>query len=197
MQIHLGMTGQWMRRTPSEEPPRFAKIGLEFDGVVLWFADARRFGCLVPEDRVADAIAEAIGPDAWLTPLSGVELGARLRGRRAIKVALLDQDVLAGVGNIHAVEALWNAGIDPRTPCGTLEAEPLERLAEAIFHQLDEAIRTQDTDEFQYVTQGGDNPFALYGRAGEPCLRCGTSIAQDRLGGRSTTWCPTCQPPSA
>lgn len=197
VQIHLGMTGQWMRRPSEAEPPRFSKLGFELESTVLWFADSRRFGCVVPESEVASSLGEGLGPDAWLERLDGAKLGARLRGKRAIKVALLDQAVLAGIGNIHAAEALWRAGIAPETRAGSLSPRQLRGLAEALFLQLDEAITSQDTDEFVYVTQGGDNPFAVYGKAGEPCPRCGQAIVQDRHGGRSTFWCSACQPPSA
>lgn len=191
LQLHLGMTGQWVRRSLGEEPPRFAKLGLSVGEHTLWFLDSRRFGCVVPSEDIPRDLAEGMGPDAWLSPPSGSELAHLLRGKRAIKVALLDQARLAGVGNIHAAEALWRAGIAPTREGSSLSEAEAHRLAEALHLQLDEAIRTQDTDEFQYVTQGGENPFAVYGQ--QACPRCRGAVAKLTQVGRTTWWCPGCQ----
>ncbi|TNE92640.1 MAG: hypothetical protein EP330_01460 [Deltaproteobacteria bacterium] len=191
LQLHLGMTGQWVRRAPADEPPRFAKLGLVLDGRTLWFLDSRRFGCVVPSEDVPRELAEGLGPDAWLNPPNAEELGYLLRGRRPVKVTLLDQARLAGVGNIHAAEALWRSGISPERAGDDLTPAELARLAEELPAQLDEAIRTQDTDEFQYVTQGGENPFSVYGQ--HRCPRCEGDVAKLAQSGRTTWWCPSCQ----
>jgi formamidopyrimidine-DNA glycosylase len=192
--VHLGMSGKWVRR---EEPPPHARLGLSFHDVdgAAWFVDPRRFGCvaLVPADGLDAALADGLGPDALDAAPDGPGLAARLAGRRPIKVALLDQARLAGVGNIHAVEALWRAGISPHTPCESLDAAAWARLAQAIPAQLRWTVEAEEADEIAYVNEGAANPFAVYARAGTPCRRCGAAIASAILGGRSTFWCPACQ----
>lgn len=191
--LHLGMTGGWSR---DSEPPRFARLGLRFGDTWSWFRDARRFGCVVPCETadLAAWLAEGHGPDAWLAPPDGPSLAARFRTDRPIKVALLDQDRLAGVGNIHAVEALWSARLSPLRPARALDPEAWARLALAIPAQLEAAITAQAGDELVYLSEGADNPFSVYDREGLPCPRCGAAIARCVQAGRATFWCPVCQP---
>ncbi|RME28388.1 MAG: hypothetical protein D6798_02510 [Deltaproteobacteria bacterium] len=190
--IHLGMSGAWV---PGEEPPH-ARVGLRFGDAVWWFRDPRRFGALIPcpAARLADRLAAGLGPDALLAALPGPALAARFRTRAAIKVALMDQGRLAGLGNIHAAEALFRARIHPAIPANALSDDQWEALSRAIVDQLRDAIDAQQDGELVYLTEGGPNPFAVYGREGEPCPRCGTPIARIALGGRSTFYCPRCQP---
>ena len=194
--VHLGMSGQWVKRAPDAALPPHARLGVELEDAVCWFCDLRRFGCIVPvgRDALEGALREGLGPDALDAALGAEGLRARLTGRRAIKTALLDQAVIAGVGNIQAIEALWRAGVHPATRCDRLSDGQVAALAEAIPAQLAETIASEDTDEMHYLTQGGDNPFDVYGRAGEPCRRCGATLVDGRLGGRATVWCPACQP---
>ena len=189
--IHLGMTGRF---TLGDEPPRAARFGVRArGGPMVWFSDTRRFGCVAPlADR--GALAEGLGPDA-LGRWGAAELRARLAGRRPIKVALLDQAAIAGLGNIHAAEALYRARIAPNRPCAAIDDAGWSRLATAIQVQLTSAIAgiPADVSTFEYVNEGGENPFQVYAREGEPCARCGHSIARDVHAGRSTFWCPGCQ----
>ena len=193
LQVHLGMTGLWVRRD-GDQIPRFGRWGLKINDRWLWFVDARRFGCVVLSQRLTADLQEGLGPDALDFPITGEELGQRLRGRRVVKVALMDQSVLAGLGNIQAAEALWRAGVHPDQRCVDLSADQLERLAAEIPRQLAECVQSQDTEEMHYLTQGGDNPFCVYGRDGQACVRCGSTVAKGRHGGRATFWCPACQP---
>lgn len=190
--VHLGMSGRLVRST---EPPRSARVGFVGPTETVWFVDRRRFGCLVvrPLEQLDALLREGHGPDALLEAPDAEALRSRLKGRRAIKVALLDQAVLAGVGNIQAVEALFKAGIDPRTRCDHLTEAQVARLAVVLPAQLQEVIDAEDAGEITYVTDGGDNPFLVYGRASEPCSTCGTPIETLRQSGRSTFFCPTCQ----
>jgi formamidopyrimidine-DNA glycosylase len=197
--VHLGMTGQWVRRADEPPGPHVRLVVEVEDGARLWFEDARRFGCVTPvrAEEVEERLAEGHGPDALLAPPSAEELRRRLKGRRPVKVALMDQAVLAGVGNIHASEACWRAHIHPETPAGALSDEQIARLAAVLPEQLAEFVAQMDGHEHAYVTQGGDNPFSIYDRAGEPCPRCGGPVAHGVHGGRSTYWCPACQPGGA
>ena len=192
---HLGMTGRFV---VANEAPRWAKVGITFDdGRTVWFVDPRRFGCVVPVDaaQVAPALADGLGPDALDDPQSGAQLAARFVTPRAIKVALLDQDRLAGMGNIHAVEALWRAHLHPDTRGVDLDTKAWDALAAAITTQLHHGLALVEADGIAYLSDGVlTNPFEVYGRAGEPCRRCGGRIQGEVRAGRSTFWCPDCQP---
>lgn len=191
---HLGMTGRFVI---APEPPRWAKVGLGFDdGRTVWFVDPRRFGCVVPmaADAVDAALRAGLGPDALDDDPTGPELAARFVTPRAIKVALLDQDRLAGLGNIHAAEALWRAHLHPDTPCTSLDPAAWARLAGAIHTQLVHGLALVEADGIAYLSDGViSNPFEVYGRAGKPCPRCGAPIHGETRAGRSTFWCPDCQ----
>lgn len=194
---HLGMTGFWTRRRAAEPPPDQARLGLRFGDDWVWFVDGRRFGCVVPiaADAVAETLRDAYGPDALLEPLGADALAAAVSCRKPVKVALMEQQRLAGLGNIHAAEACFRAGLDPRIRADRLAPADWAALADAILTQLRETLVAEgDEDELVYVNLGGPNPFAVYGREGEPCPTCGTAIVAEELGGRSTFWCPRCQP---
>lgn len=193
--LTLGMTGKWAPR-PMGDEPRFGRLALVLDDRALWFIDTRRFGCVVPagEARLDELLHEGLGPDALLDPPTASELAARMRTVTPIKVALMDQARLAGVGNIHAAEVCWRARIHPATPALELDAAAWERLAQAIPAWLAHMVELQDTDEMAYINEGGDNPFEVYGRVGAPCRRCGDAVQSARHGGRITVWCATCQP---
>ena len=194
--LHLGMTGQWLLRR-DDVPTAAVRLVLELDdGHRIWFEDVRRFGCIAIAQNVDVDVAlrAGHGADALDEALSADGLRAVLRGKRAVKVALMDQAVLAGIGNIEAVEALWRAGIHPDRACVSLRDVDVARLADAIPETLRIAISNIDTADYVYVTQGGENTFQVYDREGEPCPRCNALIAAMRHSGRSTYFCPACQP---
>ena len=190
--VHFGMTGYFERGT---EAPAHARWGVSFEGAApVWFVDPRRFGCVLPLPAadLETALADGLGPDMLLDAPTGPDLAARSQGRRAIKVALMDQAVVAGIGNMHAAEALWRAHISPRRPASGLRPSEWEALAIALRDQVSEAV-PDDLEPMTYVSAGGPNPFSVYDRDGEPCPRCGTLLVGIRLGGRSTVYCPHCQ----
>jgi formamidopyrimidine-DNA glycosylase len=197
---HLGMTGKWVRRARGEEVPAHARVTLLLDdGHALHYVDPRLFGRqrLVP-GAAFSAVPEigALGPDPVQDGVDPARLGARLAAtRRAVKVALLDQAVLAGVGNIHASESLFAARIDPRRPGPSLSAAEVRRLARAIAASLRRGIESQDGPEIAYVEEpGAPNPFRVYARAGERCPRCrAAGIRRIVQAQRSTFFCPACQ----
>lgn len=187
--LHLGMTGKWTRL-----PGPHTRLRLHLDqGPPVELHDPRLLGGVVPTDLVEGPrlLAEGLGPDALGAPLP------RLAGRRPVKVALLDQAVLAGLGNLHAAEALWRARIHPATPCDQLSAAAHRRLHQGVQAQLAFALALLEADdEIVYVEDpGGPNPFPLYQRGGEPCPACGAAITSMVQAGRTTWWCPGCQPP--
>lgn len=195
---HFGMTGWFARRPAAEPPPPLARLGLAWsDGQVVWLVDGRRFGCVqvVAASAVGEVLGEGHGPDLLTAPPTVASLRAALKGRKPVKPALMEQDRLAGLGNIHAAEACFRAGVHPATPCAALTDRQLAALADAIPAQLAAAIAEGDTDaDVAYVNLGGPNPFAVYGRDGLPCPSCGTSVRSEEQAGRTTFWCPSCQP---
>ena len=197
---HLGMTGKWVRRDGAEPPPSHSRARLRLDdGAVLHYRDPRLFGRLrlVPGARFAEVPeVAALGPDPLQDGVDPARLAARLaRIRRPVKVALLDQGLLAGVGNIQASESLFRARLDPRRRAASLSRAEVRRLARAVEASVREAIERQDSPEIAYVEEpGAENPFLVYDREGEPCPRCRRGrIRRAVQAQRSTYWCPRCQ----
>jgi formamidopyrimidine-DNA glycosylase len=196
---HLGMTGKWVRRPEGQlEPYSRARLRLA-DGSVLHYRDPRLFGRIKPAP--ADALLSLpevtqLGPDPLLETLDGPRLAGCFGTRRTpLKVALLDQSRLAGLGNIHAAEALWRAKLSPLRPVSSLIAPEWRRLATAIRAVIRFALRREDDEDIAYVEEPGTpNPFRVYGRAGKPCPRCRTTIRSVSQAGRTTYFCPRCQP---
>ena len=197
--IHLGMTGRL--RVEAADAARAPHTHVTFQlagGDELRFADARRFGWVEPgRPFSASAALARVGPDP-LTGLDAAALAAALTGVRAsIKAFLMDQRRVAGLGNIYVAEALHRAGIHPAARAGRVRARAPELLA-AVRAALEGGIARRGTTLRDYVDadgRSGDNAAALlvYGRAGEPCPRCGAPIKRRVDGGRSTFFCGACQ----
>jgi formamidopyrimidine-DNA glycosylase len=197
--IHLGMTGRLRvePRTAARAPHTHVVFQLA-GGDELRFADARRFGWVEPARAFAASPALArVGPDP-LTALDAPALAAALAGARTpIKAFLMDQRRVAGLGNIYVAEALHRAGIHPAAPARRVRARAAE-LLDAIRTVLEGGIARRGTTLRDYVDadgRSGDNAAALlvYGRAGEPCRRCGARIKRRVDAGRATFFCPGCQ----
>lgn len=201
MHLHLGMTGKLLRRAPGDPPQRFERARFETGKTAVVFADSRRFGRLelVPAGELCQLPDVAdLGPDALDAPLDGKALATRLgRTRRPLKIALMDQSLVAGLGNIQAAEALFRAKLSPFLPPQKLDAKQWRDLAKGIRDSLAYSLREESPGEgkdIEYVEEPGTkNPFLVYGRAGEPCRRCGTKIKSDTQGQRTTYYCPKCQ----
>jgi len=196
--IHLGMTGS-VHPLDGEPGTHTHLIWTFADGVPLAFTDPRRFGgvwCLQSSEALQHRW-EALGPDAL--GVRAAQLRDRLQASaRPIKVALLDQHAVAGIGNIYADEALFRAGIDPHSRCDQLNASDWSPLASAIRQVLREGIQAGGASIRDYRrpdgTSGGQQRrLRVYGRLGQPCTKCGSQLAGSRLGGRATVWCPSCQ----
>ena len=165
----------------------------------LFFDDVRAFGLVF---AATPALLErwdfwcSLGPEPL--DMGPGELGPRLRGGRAIKAALLDQTVLAGIGNIYADESLFRAGIDPRRPAGELSEAEADRLRRAVQEVLRESIAQCGSSIRDYRDANGNvgafqNTFFVYGRGGQGCRRCGSTLEKSRIAGRATVSCPRCQ----
>jgi formamidopyrimidine-DNA glycosylase len=199
---HLGMTGKWVRREGDRDPPRFSRARFHLDdGGALHFDDLRLFGRLrvVPGARFEELpeIA-ALGPDPLERGIDVDRLAEGLaRSRLPVKVRILDQAILPGVGNIQASESLFRARIDPRRPSRTLARGEVARLAAAVLESVEESIAREEGPEITYVEEpGAENPFLVYGREGERCPRCRRArIVRVVQAQRSTFACPRCQRP--
>jgi len=201
---HLGMTGKWVRR-PVGELPRFARASFTLnDGQALHYCDMRLFGRLqvVPQARFAEVPElAALGPDPLVDGIDLRRLADRLGSLRLpIKVALLDQRLIAGVGNIQASEALHRAGIDPRRPARSLSRAEVARLAAGIRRSIAATLARFDRavgpdGDIAYVEEPGTpNFFAVYDQAGARCPRCRKGVVTRLVqAGRSTFFCPRCQ----
>ena len=196
--VHLGMTGRLLVTTPEADlaPHTHARLRLK-SGKELRFVDPRRFGRLEFRDL---SKGEAFGaPGAEPLEVEAEAFAAMLHGRKlAIKAALLNQTLLAGVGNIYADESLFRAGVRPRRRAGRLTAAERERLRESLKEVLRQAIRLGGSSVSDYVDADGARGFfqlehMVYQRTDEPCRVCKTPIRRIVVAGRSTHFCPTCQ----
>jgi formamidopyrimidine-DNA glycosylase len=196
--VHLGMTGRLLVTTPDAPLARHthARVALA-SGRELRFVDPRRFGRL--EFRDLARTEGFAGPGAEPLTIGPAEFAGLFRKRRlAIKAALLNQKLLAGVGNIYADESLFRAGIRPRKAAGRLTRAELEKLRAALLEVLEHAIRLGGSSVSDYVDAAGERGFfqlehCVYQRTGEPCRMCGKAIRRIVVGGRSTHYCPHCQ----
>jgi formamidopyrimidine-DNA glycosylase len=202
--VHLRMTGHLLVHPPTVAPDKHTHVVLELDdGRRLHYQDSRKFGRLW---LVADpeAVVYRLGPEPLAEHFSVEGMAARLTGRKApIKALLLDQSIVAGVGNIYADEALFSARIHPARPGGALTHEEIERLHGAIRQILATAIEHRgsslgDSTIQNYLRpsgeQGGYQAARLvYAREGEPCSCCGAPIERRVLAQRSAHFCPNCQ----
>ena len=195
--VHLRMTGSF-----GFEPTTHERAVLELEsGERLVYRDVRRFGTWLVLDAIEldPYLATKNGPEPLESRFTSAWLAQQLSRRRApLKAVLLDQRVVAGLGNIYADEALWRARLSPLRPANTVEPEDVPRLRRAIRAALRTGIARQGASLRDYAKPDGEAgemqvEFRVYGREGEPCPRCGTPIAKARVGGRGTWYCPRCQ----
>lgn len=198
--LHLRMTGD-MNLVPAEEPlPRFTRLALALDGEwTLAFTDSRHLGTarlLATRDDVDEFLRE-LGPEpldaAWTVDV----FAQRLQGTRAVKAALLDQAVVAGVGNIYADESLFRARIKPTRKVTSLSRAEVRALHAAIRAALTDSIESLvnagATILWRYQHRESESPFLVYDRGGELCTRCGAKLTTMRVAGRTTVMCKRCQ----
>lgn len=194
--IHLRMTGQ-LRVVPASTPrDKHDHLCLRLQNGSEWrFNDTRKFGraWLVPD---ATEVMRKLGPEPLSEGFSAAYLAAALAGRRApIKSLLLDQRLLAGIGNIYADESLYRAGIHPLRPGGSLNDDEIAALAAALKAVLAQALAEHGATLRDYRRPDGSvgsfqNSLQVFRRTGEPCLNCGAPIRRIVVGGRSTHFCP-------
>lgn len=204
--LHLGMTGQLRLFHAGESvpaPSRHDHLDLRFrDGRLLRFHDARRFGLVAWTDGPDSEppTREPLGPEPLESGWTAAVLGAALQGvRQPIKPTLMDATRVVGVGNIYASEALFRAGIHPQRPAGELDGPAVKRLHAQVLAVLREGIEAggstlQDHRQVDGASGGYQDAHQVYGKAGQACPRCGTLVEKVEQAGRSTFFCPTCQP---
>jgi formamidopyrimidine-DNA glycosylase len=181
------MNGDWESDRTSAPLPRFARAVFDFtDGTRLVLVDSRALATLDVHPAGTD-LALGLGPDAADRAWTAALLGATLANRRGpIKPALLDQKLVAGLGNIYAAEALWRARIDPRLRASLLTPPRVRALRSAIAKVIERATGSRYTDDDRVKLD-------VYDREGKPCRRCRTPIERIVQAGRSTYFCPVCQ----
>lgn len=213
LMIHLGMSGQVLMEESAAPPEKHLKVVLDLSPSAdspgqLRFVDQRIFGGLQLSPLVASthpsgtvpAAAAHIGPDPLEPAVEPEMLFRALRRRRSeLKRALLDQQLVSGIGNIYADEALWAAGLHCARRTDTITRAQVRRLLEAVVAVMTAALEAGGTSfDSLYVNVNGasgyfDRSLAVYGRAGDPCPRCGTAIRREPFMNRSSHLCPRCQ----
>ena len=195
---HFGMSGKWVLRAIDAPAERWERMRLDVRKGTkhrsVRYVDPRMLGRITVSPHDVDGWL-ALGPD----PLNdGIDL-PRLqtvlaRRKKTIKETLLDQAVLAGIGNIQATDALWHARIHPQRRANALSASEVRALVRGIGRSIRETLAHESGPEITYVEEAGaKNPFRVYGRGGEPCPRCKTALTRIVLGGRGTVFCGKCQ----
>ncbi len=204
--LHLGMSGS-LRVLPASTPVRahdHVDMLLESCSLgarrVLRFNDPRRFGCLLWQaPGETHPLLAGLGPEPLSEDFDGEALFARSRGRRApVKIFLMDQSVVVGVGNIYAAEALFIAGISPLRAAGSITRRRYQALADAVKGILTHAIERGGTTLRDFISPDGapgyfEQELLAYGRGGLPCPRCGRVLKQALIGQRASVWCTHCQ----
>jgi formamidopyrimidine-DNA glycosylase len=201
--MHLRMTGNLLLTEDPENPPH-TRVAFELDDATrLLFVDVRRFGTgdvLLGGDALDEYFGSRLGVEPLSADFTADALRALAKGRKQpVKAFLLNQERIAGVGNIYADEALFKSRIHPERPVGTLKRDQLEALREAVIESLEAGIDSRGASIDDYRNPDGaeglfQTKFQVHLREGEPCIRCGTTIRKMRAAGRGTYVCEKCQP---
>jgi len=201
--MHLGMSGSLAFSTANGSPGPHDHFDLVTNHGTLRLTDPRRFGAVVwssaPDAGAAAKLLAGLGLEPFDPAFDGAHLHAALRGRRvAIKQALLGGEIVVGAGNIYACEALFEAQIDPRTRSDRLSRPRCDRLADAVRQTLARALELggstlRDFRDAHGMAGGFQLQARVYGREGEPCVRCGGTVRRIVQGQRATFFCPGCQ----
>lgn len=201
MIVHLGMSGSLRVLPEYAEPDKHDHVDLVLDsGRVLRYTDPRRFGAwLWSDDPSSSSVLAHLGPEPLEQEFSGSYLFAKSRGKKTpIKLWIMDNKLVVGVGNIYASESLFSAGILPQRPAGSLTEDEAERLAAMIKTVLQRSIEQGGTTLRDFLQSDGKPGYfaqelQVYGRTGEPCRHCGAVIETLKQGQRSTFFCRKCQ----
>lgn len=198
---HLGMSGSFRICQPDEPLKKHDHFVMRFEDCELRYHDPRRFGCILWLDDYAQTkLLAPLGPEPLSDAFDAAYLSQKLKNKNVgIKVAIMDNHVVVGVGNIYATESLFNLGIHPAEPAKHLNTQQIEKLVVEIKRILKQAIDLGGSTLRDYSNAMGENGYfqqtlLAYGRAGEMCVNCETTLENIKLGQRASVFCPTCQP---
>lgn len=199
--MHLGMSGSFTLLPSHEARRKHDHLCIDFEQIQLRYHDPRRFGSILwlHEPR-AQSLLASLGVEPLEDGFNPDYLAARLQNKQtAIKVAIMDNPIVVGVGNIYATEALFYTSIHPARPAASLSRSEIEQLVTEIKRILSQAIQLGGSTLRDYVNGQGETGYfqqtlAAYGRAGQACVQCGATIDSLKLGQRASAFCPVCQP---
>lgn len=198
---HLGMSGSFRICDPQEELRKHDHVIFDFDELHLRYHDPRRFGCLLwLDENHQKKLIDTLGPEPLSDDFHADYLQQKLKNKNvAIKVALMDNHIVVGVGNIYATESLFNIGVHPAQPASSLTIQQVQKLVFEVKRILKQAINLGGSTLRDYSNAMGENGYfqqtlLVYGRVGEMCVNCETTLENLKLGQRASVFCPQCQP---
>lgn len=198
--VHLGMSGRLVLGEKRARAKHDHVVLLLDNGQELAFSDPRRFGLMkLVENASVGGMFKNLGPEPFSEEFNAGYVIKAFAGRKiAVKLALMDQKIVVGVGNIYASEALFRSGVSPFRPAGEISAKEAAKIVSAVRAVLSEAIESGGSTLRDYVRSSGESGyfqhnFAVYGKSGSSCPKCGAKIKSARQGGRATYYCGKCQ----
>ncbi len=198
---HLGMSGSFRLCEKNTELRKHDHLIIQFEDFELRYHDPRRFGCILWLDEQSQTkLIDTLGPEPLSNEFNAEYLAKKLKNKHVgIKVAVMDNHIVVGVGNIYATESLFNLGIHPAQPASSLTQQQIEKLVNEIKRILKIAIDLGGSTLRDYSNAMGENGYfqqtlLAYGRAGEMCINCETTLENIKLGQRASVFCPQCQP---
>ena len=198
---HLGMSGSFRLCESQTELRKHDHLIIQFEDIELRYHDPRRFGCILWLDQNAQTkLIDTLGPEPLSEAFNADYLASKFKKKNvAAKVAIMDNHMVVGVGNIYATESLFNLGIHPAQPASSLSMQQIEKLVAEIKRILKQAIDLGGSTLRDYSNAMGENGYfqqtlLAYGRAGEMCVNCETTLENLKLGQRASVFCPQCQP---
>ncbi|WP_291368986.1 MULTISPECIES: bifunctional DNA-formamidopyrimidine glycosylase/DNA-(apurinic or apyrimidinic site) lyase [unclassified Acinetobacter] len=198
---HLGMSGSFRLCEKNTELRKHDHLIIQFEDIELRYHDPRRFGCILWLDQNSQTkLIDTLGPEPLSDAFNAEYLFEKFKKKNvAAKVAIMDNHIVVGVGNIYATESLFNLGIHPAQPASSLTRTQIEKLVIEIKRILKQAIDLGGSTLRDYTNAMGENGYfqqtlLAYGRAGEMCVNCETTLENLKLGQRASVFCPECQP---
>ncbi|OTG75144.1 DNA-formamidopyrimidine glycosylase [Acinetobacter sp. ANC 4169] len=198
---HLGMSGSFRLCDPHTELRKHDHLIIQFEDVELRYHDPRRFGCILWLDQNSQTkLIDTLGPEPLSEAFNAEYLAEKFKKKNVgAKVAIMDNHIVVGVGNIYATESLFNLGIHPAQPASSLSFQQIEQFVIEIKRILKQAIDLGGSTLRDYSNAMGENGYfqqtlLAYGRAGEMCVNCETTLENLKLGQRASVFCPECQP---
>ena len=198
---HLGMSGSFRICDGHEELRKHDHLVIQFDDIQLRYHDPRRFGCILWLDQNSQTkLIDTLGPEPLSEAFNADYLASKFKTKNVgAKVAIMDNHIVVGVGNIYATESLFNLGIHPAQPASSLSRDQIEKLVIEVKRILKQAIDLGGSTLRDYTNAMGENGYfqqtlLAYGRTGEMCVNCETTLENLKLGQRASVFCPQCQP---